>query len=901
MPDLPPSQAVLAEQHSSSHSRPGRKAIRKTYGRRPYKNEVQTTEMKPTPDQPGTPEVVTPPVETPAGGVRQTSRAADPVATQPVTQDSQPPKGARGSRQLRPKSKSSGKRPGEDQGAGAPLQNNSQNPPTTPVTPTLSIEVPTTSDGPADSSRLSRPFGRGYRGRGGRFGHPVRNNHSGGKGKAATYDQDVTRIVEDTDLDTWADNVSNDAIWSTNAGDTPSYDKYPGGVRVANAAPSNRLTPAVYTPPDRTPPPTPPSQLAPNQPPPIQPRIDDAPTSIRRVGLAHVLLGPGACVQHVFTDAESPWIMISNLPRGTRKHHIQALVAPFGETRYIRVYEPKSDTQYLPTARVLFDKHESAKSAVSTLQGQAVQSKRITVRLDTDASGARLDGGYVRGLNEAGPANPEADPQSSLIEHDPAAVLRSCAVKVTWYAPVASVYITYRDHRFAIDRVKELNGRSFGNRRVQMKTVFSERDNLARVGRENGGYVVRMDGLWANLDLEALGRFVRSQDLVVQPNYSSEAGLTKLRQDLSDIAPLESFKLLRTRREDKKYHALAQYTTPTAAAAAVKIFEGRRGEYLGNSPPLRDAEGQKAWDPYFLTEDWAAFSEHVAEETGVCVRADQRTCSLLLFGPDYARDDASALMWSELARLAQLKQVLDIPPPVFRRLNGGGLKILRDLVGKGNIYINIFRQSLTFYGDDEVVRRVKKALDVMYSEVGARLRRQSDCVVCLCQPEQSILLHCGHHYCRSCFSQYVASAAENRTLPIVCVGRDCNAHIPLSMITLHASQPDQDALFHAAFQSYVAAHPEQYRYCPTADCQYVYRVGQPDTSIQCRLCLMHICTHCHVEHHEGISCEDYLASHSESEIQKSFDRWRASNDVKSCPSCNANIEKIAGCNHMMCT
>ncbi|KAG8715280.1 hypothetical protein FRC09_016750 [Ceratobasidium sp. 395] len=790
------------------------------------------------------------------------------------------------------------------------------------------------------------------------------------------------RPPREVNLQMWADTTDSGA-WATNTRNTPDYSAPPAAnIRTIAPTPPNRPPPMTRAPVDRPPPSTPPTPAISNQPPPIQPPIDESPTSIRRVGLAHVLLGPGACVQHVFTDAESPWIVISNLPRGTRRHHIQDLVAPFGETRYMKVYEPKSDTQYLPTARVLFDRHESAKEAVGVLQGQTMRGKRIIVRLDTDASGARLDGGFVRGLNEAGAgsaANPEGGAQSSLIEHDPAAVLRSCTVKVTWYAPSASVYITYREHRFAMERVKELTGRSFGNRRVQMKPLYSERDDLARVMRENGGYVVRMDGLWANPDLESLGRFVRSSDLVVQPNYSSEAGLVKLRQDLSDIAPLESFKLLHTRREDKKYHAIAQYTTPAAAAAAVKVFEGRRGEYLGNSPvwvsrhltikysipvkltaalqgelnklhswsmddpdlhvrqkddihkpgyvqisisgnetkhiasakaqldralagePLRDLQGNKVWDAYFLSEEWAAFSENVAEQTGVCVRADQRTCSLILFGPDYACEEAGVLMRNELARLASLRRVLPIPPPVFRRLNGGGLTILRNLVGKGNIYVNFFQQSLTFYGDDEVVRRVKKALDVMYSEVGARLRRHSDCVVCLCQPEGSILLHCGHHYCRSCFSQYVASAAENRTLPIVCVGRDCKAPIPLSMITLHASQSDQDALFYAAFQSHVAAHPEQYRYCPTPDCQYVYRVGQPDTSIQCRLCLVHICTHCHVEHHEGISCEDYLASHSESEIQKSFDRWRASNDVKNCPNCNANIEKIAGCNHMMCT
>jgi hypothetical protein len=700
---------------------------------------------------------------------------------------------------------------------------------------------------------------------------------------------------------------------------------------------------------------------------------------MRRIGLAYVLLGPGACVQHVFTDAESPWIKISNLPRNARKSDVQDLVAPFGETRYIRVYDPKSDTQYLPTARVLFDRHEQAKVAVGMLQGQLVRGKRITVRLDTDTSGGGVDGDYVRGLTDVGSASAMTDTRSALIGHDPTAIVRSCTVKVTWYAPKASVYVTYKSPRFAIERVKELNGRTFGNRRMYMATVFSERDDLARVGREDGGYVVRIDGLWANLDLNALGRFVRSQDIVVQPSYSSEAALTKLRGDLSDIAPLESFKLLHNRPEDKKYHALAQYTTPTAAAAAVKVFQGRRGEYLANSPvwvsrhltirysiptkltaalqgeinklhswamddpdihvrqqedmnkpgyvqvsisgnetknvaaakaqldralagePFCDSEGNKVWDAYLLSEEWGAFLESVAERTGVCVRADQRTCALLLFGPGYARDDASGLLRAELARLAQLRRVLSIPPPVFRRLAGGGLTILRNLVGKGNIYVNVIRQSLTFYGDDDVVRRVKKALDVMYSEVGARLRRHSDCVICLCQPEGSILLHCGHHYCKSCFSQYVATAAENRTLPLVCVGSDCKIQIPLSMITLHAAQPDQDALFYAAFQSHVAAHPDQYRYCPTADCQYIYRVSQPDTSIQCRLCLVHICTHCHVEHHEGISCEDYLASHSESEIQRSFNKWKDAHDVKACPNCSASIEKIAGCNHMMCS
>ncbi|KAG8795209.1 hypothetical protein FRC12_017121 [Ceratobasidium sp. 428] len=776
------------------------------------------------------------------------------------------------------------------------------------------------------------------------------------------------------------DCAANDGLLTTDLCDPPSHPTLsPAGTCTSPPTPSDVLLPMTRVPMDEHPSFTPPTSAPSNQLPPVQPLIDESPTSIHCVGLAHVLLGPGACVQQVFTGGDSPWIVISSLPRGTRRHDIQNLVASFGKMLYAKVYEPRSDTSHLPTARVLFDGYESAESAVLALHGQLVKNKRIVVRLDTGASGASHDGGFVRGSNEARSACPKRSPHSSLVEYNPAAVLRSCVVKVTWYAPSASVYITYQSHRFAMKCVKQLAGRSFGNRRVQMKPLYSERDDLVKVGRENGGYVVRMDGLWVNLDLNSLGRFVRSKDLVVQPNYSFEAGLVKLRQDLSDIGPLESFTLLPTRRDDMKCHAIAQYTTPAAAAAAVKVFEGRRGEYLGYSPvwvsrdltikysipvkltaalqgelnklhswskddpdlyvrqkddihkpgyvqisisgngtkqiasakaqidralagePLRDLQGNKLWDAYFLSKQWVAFAEEVAEQTGICVRADQRISSLILLGPDYACQEASLLMRKELARLAGLRRVLAIPPPVFSRLNGEGLLILRTLVGKGNIQVDFLRQLLTFHGDDQVVRKIQKALDRMHSEASVGLGRHSSCLVCLCDPEASILLHCGHYYCQSCFSQYVASTAETRNLPIICVGRDCGAPIPLAMITLHATQSDQEALFYAAFQAHVAAHPEQYRYCPTPDCQYVYRVGQINTSIQCRLCLVHICTHCHVEHPELISCQDYLASHSEDEIQRSFNRWRAANDVKNCPNCDATMEKIAGCNHMMCT
>ncbi|CAE6387036.1 unnamed protein product [Rhizoctonia solani] len=773
-------------------------------------------------------------------------------------------------------------------------------------------------------------------------------------------------------LDHWAESAPNedmwkpDNTWGSNISTTPIIF----GSTAFNAAPSNGPPSGTATPSNE---PVGPAH-------PMQPPVEDSPTFMRRVGLAYVLLGPGASVQVVFTDAESPWVMLSNLPRQTRNHHLQNLLAPFGPTRSVKIYEPRRETKYLASARILFERHEQARYAVANLQGQMLMGLPIVARLDTDASGGFRS--KIPGLNDDSAA-PSTKPQSSLIANDPTAIIKSATVKVTWFAPTSTVYVTYATAKYAMEKVKEMNGRTFMNRRVKMIPMFSEREsnseNAREQAREAGGYMVRITGLMGDPEMDKLRRFVRSNDVVVHPNYSSEAGLRKLREQLADVAPLESFRLLANRRDDLKLHALAQYTTPAAAAAAVKVFEGQRGDYLGNSPilvsrhltvrysissklaevlqgeinklhswaiddpdlyvrqtedqykpgfiqlllagndtkqlvtaksqldralggvPLLTVDGVKIWDTYFTTEEGASFLENVAKSCNICARADKRTNSILLFGPRYAREEASQQLRAKLVSHSRLRHVVPIQKPVLKRLAMGGITILRNLLGKGFINVDILDETLTFYGDDEIARRVQSALDLMYSEKGAKLHRRSDCVVCFCRPERPLLLSCGHRYCRSCFSHYVASAAENRTLPLLCVGDGCKAPIPLSMITLHADQPDQEALFYAAFQAYVTAHPDQYRYCPTPDCQYIYRVGPEDATVQCRLCLSNICTHCHVEQHEGITCADYKASHDESEIQRSFDRWRATHNVKPCPNCSAPIEKIAGCNHMMCS
>ncbi|KAG9127973.1 hypothetical protein FRC07_006763 [Ceratobasidium sp. 392] len=706
-------------------------------------------------------------------------------------------------------------------------------------------------------------------------------------------------------------------------------------------------------------------------------RPSDISDCLRQVGAAQVLFGLGADVKQIFAGTQSPWVLILNLPRDVQEDDVRAFVASLPGLREVRMRKVTGHDSSPAASHVLFASHKEAKDAVSLLHGQLFFNQRIAVWIDNDM----LRSSCLTGSSHDACLSLDGSTQDIHLEQQPTAVsIRGCTVKVSWYAPKTTLYMTYKDPRFALQQAKELNGRSFGNRRVETFALFAKRSNWARVAKEDGGFVIRLEGLWADLDAdwESLCSFVRCRDIVVQPQYSHSTGIALLRESLSDIAPLETFKLLPHHRQDRKYHALAQYTTPSAATAAVKIFEGRRENYLGGSPvwvsrhlaieysipvelvqaiqgqlnqlhswskddpnlrvrqqhnprkpgfvqvvlssnetkliaaakarldlalngePLRDGQGNKLWDSSFRDDAWTLFLDTVARRLGLFIRVDERTCSTLLFGPGYLTDEASGLIITEWTRLTKLKHTLDIPVALVGQFRTGIPPMLADLFDSRWFGIDLAQRSLTFHGDHEGAARVEQALDAMHNEVQPTLEGAMNCSTCLCPPEKPLSLDCGHRYCQPCFSQYLRSCTERRKLPMLCVGQDCNAPVSIPALLCHADPDDLDALLRTSFSMHVQTNPEVYKYCPTADCQYVYRVGERDTTVQCCFCLINICTYCRVEHHEGILCHDYLASHSEHEIQRSFDRWCSSRDVKRCPNCTTHIEKISGCNHMVC-
>lgn len=105
-------------------------------------------------------------------------------------------------------------------------------------------------------------------------------------------------------------------------------------------------------------------------------------------------------------------------------------------------------------------------------------------------------------------------------------------------------------------------------------------------------------------------------------------------------------------------------------------------------------------------------------------------------------------------------------------------------------------------------------------------------------------------------------------------------------------------MYVASLNHYVKKNPEKSNFCITPDCEQIYTWESKELCVQCSTCFVSICTACKVENHEGLTCAQYK---SLGEQDAAYAKWKKENsNVKSCPKCKVDIEKAAGCNHMVC-
>ncbi|KAF9468805.1 hypothetical protein BDZ94DRAFT_1244632, partial [Collybia nuda] len=106
-------------------------------------------------------------------------------------------------------------------------------------------------------------------------------------------------------------------------------------------------------------------------------------------------------------------------------------------------------------------------------------------------------------------------------------------------------------------------------------------------------------------------------------------------------------------------------------------------------------------------------------------------------------------------------------------------------------------------------------------------------------------------------------------------------------------------LVNIVVSTYVNQHPEDFKYCTTPDCVQIYCCDAGEQ--KCPSCFAEICSFCHEGAHRGMTCVERALHSNQLEQGRLNEHWAAENGVRKCPSCSVWMQKIDGCNHMVCT
>ncbi|KAK3584662.1 hypothetical protein CHS0354_001242 [Potamilus streckersoni] len=318
-----------------------------------------------------------------------------------------------------------------------------------------------------------------------------------------------------------------------------------------------------------------------------------------------------------------------------------------------------------------------------------------------------------------------------------------------------------------------------------------------------------------------------------------------------------------------------------------------------------------------FTRDGRCEVKRIEKETGAVIFVDNRTMSVSIQGTQTRRTEALSHIIKYLDTLADLLEIqLQLrgdgkPRGVMKELiskYGTDLEQMKEHTGVKSLKLDLRNHQITVLGDQDSIDKMKKLLQEICCNLADIVHHEPselpDCPVCMCPVEPSSMYHleyCGHPYCSECIKNLLKSAIQDKIFPILCVAESCKQPLVIEDFTALIQQgcTTQRDLMKSSLSLFVSKNNTQFRYCITPDCQMVYRITAEGTPFACSECQQRICTACHIQYHNGLTCSMYLA---EKRDENKIVSWLRKDRVnrKLCPKCSAPIEKNGGCNHMEC-
>ncbi|KZT10391.1 uncharacterized protein LAESUDRAFT_423546 [Laetiporus sulphureus 93-53] len=677
---------------------------------------------------------------------------------------------------------------------------------------------------------------------------------------------------------------------------------------------------------------------------PTSPKEPPKPAILTVLDATRVTFGPGFEVQRLVTGFESRQVMFRRIPQGVTSAEVTSVLQPFGETVAVTLYDNVKRDGTI-AAKATFAEHEQASQAASALDGSLLFGSNISARLLTFSDtmvgkGSLADGTVYLEFPSAHKTGFVGYASRKLAEEAIAKAngteMREALVSAAIYEGLPSVgTVTVRFLGLpANTRAEELA--RYGNNEGVMMTQPNYNSTSTAIGRlreilTGYGELLSFNALpppyrrstvrvWAHFDSSEIAEIVRVNFHWRRKQFCGSGRIVARHiRSLKYSLPVEVYKAL-----SADIRLLSSYIWTTEASSSISVLDKRAavgGRVMiklvsQNMPSLARLKthferllrgeklvenGEVVWDGFFSRRGGIFFLEELERRfPDVLVNRDPRRRTLALFGPVHKRQIVRSIILTRVARMrAQKTHVIALDGRLIGLFMNADLAALRQQFGPENVIIDLWERVLRIRGDDEAYRVARTAVErARTRHEHERRQRESDCPVCLDEATLPVALDCGHQWCKSCLHNYLLAATDNKVFPLTCLGNEasCKHPIPISTAQELLSTNEFDALVHASFLAYVHSRPSEFHYCPTPDCPQVYRKGRKNTVLQCPSCLVRICPFCHVQYHEGSSCQD-----REAEDRKLFEEWKKGRDVKDCPSCKAPIERAAGCNHMTCT
>jgi hypothetical protein len=298
----------------------------------------------------------------------------------------------------------------------------------------------------------------------------------------------------------------------------------------------------------------------------------------------------------------------------------------------------------------------------------------------------------------------------------------------------------------------------------------------------------------------------------------------------------------------------------------------------------------------------------IEKRLGVVITRDKPKRQLRFYGPVEKLQRAVREITDILGKESSASYEIDLKPHQFSWAIRGGLKSIEQTLGQNIAALNSRRIIISGTQQD-----YEAALAIMESKGATETSSISDgspspeglCPICFCEAESPIQTSCKHTYCLECFEACCKSAASTSKVKfqIKCQGDEgtCATVFNLPELKDRLSSSVFETVLKSSFEEYIHRHPEDFHYCPTPDCGYIYRcttaLGSKSPAYTCPNCFEPLCTSCRARH-GNYTCVEYkdIASGG----VKALKKLKRELNIKDCPKCTTPMEKTEGCNHMTC-